>query len=412
MRTARNVLLVCVLALCLTLSAAVACASQTPVYLDDSYSFAEGAADLIARMSDSEKATQMISSRAVAIPRLGVEAYGWWNEALHGVARLQYNPTGNATVLWNTTQYPVPLSMASTWDPELIYEMSVMISDEAREVVPDNRLCLSFWSPTINLARDPRWGRNDEAYSEDPYLTAKIAGQFVNGMEGKDMDGNLLPVGGGYLKSITTLKHYAANNSENNRRFGTSDMDERTLREYYTAAFRDIVKETDVRSVMTAYNRVNGVPATASVYLIDNLLRQTWGFSGYVTSDCDSIMDISESHKWIPPGWDRPITQVERMAFALSSGVDLNCSGGYRDDYNYANTLPRTLRENITTETGLFTINDVDTALLRLFTARMQLGEFDDPDKVPWVVKARQNVPPYTWDNSDANQAITRLPKG
>ena len=411
MRTARNVLLVCVLALCLTLSAAVACASQTPVYLDDSYSFAERAADLIARMSDSEKATQMISSRAVAIPRLGVEAYGWWNEALHGVARLQYNPTGNATVLWNTTQYPVPLSMASTWDPELIYEMSVMISDEAREVVPDNRLCLSFWSPTINLARDPRWGRNDEAYSEDPYLTAKIAGQFVNGMEGKDMDGNLLPVGGGYLKSITPLKHYAANNSENNRRFGTSDMDERTLREYYTAAFRDIVKETDVRSVMTAYNRVNGVPATASVYLIDNLLRQTWGFSGYVTSDCDSIMDISESHKWIPPGWDRPITQVERMAFALSSGVDLNCSGGYRDDYNYANTLPRTLRENITTETGLFTINDVDTALLRLFTARMQLGEFDDPDKVPWVVKARQNVPPYTWDNSDANQAITQTPE-
>ena len=123
-------------------------------------------------------------------------------------------------------------------------------------------------------------------------------------------------------------------------------------------------------------------------------------------------MDISESHKWIPPGWDRPITQVERMAFALSSGVDLNCSGGYRDDYNYANTLPRTLRENITTETGLFTINDVDTALLRLFPARMQLGEFDDPDKVPWVVKARQNVPPTRGTTAMPTRPSLRLPKG
>ena len=384
-------------------------APSTPIYLDMSYSFEERAADLVSRMTLAEKASQMISSRAPAISRLGVREYGWWNEALHGVARLQTAASGNATVLQNTTSYPIDLSLGSTWDPELMYREAVMISDESREVVPDNIRNLDFWSPTINMSRDPRWGRNDESYGEDPLLVTKIVSQFVNGMEGKDMEGNLLPEGNGYLKTITTLKHYAANNSEVNRLNGTSNMDDRSLREYYTAAFRGIVQDSNVRSVMTSYNRVNGVPASASVYLMDNLLRQTFGFTGYVTSDCDSVYEISAGHHWIPPGWSTQVDQTSRTAFALSAGEDLDCNAGYNDGQNYSNRVVPAVAANITTETGKFTENDVDTSLVRLFTARMQLGEFDVAlgQDVPWVTQARARVPQGTWANSNSNNAVT-----
>src|SRR5262249_33102749 len=152
-------------------------------------------------------------------------------------------------------------------------------------VVRDNRLDLDFYSPTVNLGRDPRWGRNDETFSEDPVLTAALAAGFVNGLQGAAEDGEPLPDSGGDLKAAGTIKHFAANNSEVNRLSGSSDMDERTLREYYTAQFRDIIGKSDVASIMSAYNRVNGVPAAADVHLIDTLARQTFGFTGYFTSD-------------------------------------------------------------------------------------------------------------------------------
>ncbi|MGH2892102.1 MAG: glycoside hydrolase family 3 N-terminal domain-containing protein, partial [Solirubrobacteraceae bacterium] len=187
-----------------------------PIYLDRSYSPAERAADLVSRMTLTQKASQMNSSEAPAIPAsptipTGVSAYGWWNEALHGVSRLQLAPAGNSTVLDNTTSYPISLTLGSSWDPNIMYQEASAISDEAREVVPNNSLNLDFYSPTVNLGRDPRWGRNDEAFSEDPLLTADMASQFVDGLEGKDQNGNLLPQGGGYLKAIATIKHYAAN---------------------------------------------------------------------------------------------------------------------------------------------------------------------------------------------------------
>ena len=381
-----------------------------PIYLDTSYSFAERAADLISRMTLQEKASQMISSRAPAIPRLGIETYGWWNECLHGVSSLQLNASGNSSMVWNTTSYPISLSLGSSWDPELMYREAVAISDEAREVVPDNRRNLTFYSPTVNLARDPRWGRNDEAFSEDPYLTGKIASQFVNGLEGKDMNGNLLDPDG-YYKAIATLKHYTANNSEASRLSGNSAVDLRSLREYYTAPYRNIIREADIQSIMTAYNTVNGIPATASVYLLDRLLRQTFGFSGYITTDCDSISRITVGHKWIPEGWTRPVDYYERSAFAMMAGTDLECNEGYRDDYNYTNTVPQAVERGIKTETGTFTENDVDTALLRLFTTRMMLGEFDDPQSVRWIAEARQRVPQGTWTNSNNNNAITQTPE-
>ena len=383
-------------------------AAATPIYLDKSYSFAERAADLVSRMTLAEKASQAVSSQAPAIPRLGVAAYGWWNEALHGVSRLQYNPTGNATTLANTTSYPISLSLGSSWDPTLMYQEGSLISDEAREVVPNNSLNLDFYSPTINLEHDPRWGRNDETYSEDPLLTAGIAAQFVNGMEGKSQTGQLLGQGAGYYKTLTTIKHYAANNSEVNRRTGSSDMDDRTLREYYTDTFRNIIQQAQPGSIMSSYNSVNGVPAAADVYLMDTLARQTFGFQGYTTSDCDAIFEIVAGHHWQPPGYTRPVNNTERHAFAMSAGEDLDCNAGFRDGFNYLNSLPTAVGQGIPTQTDTFNSGDLDTSLVRLFTARMELGEFDNVAAEPWVTAARSRVPAGTWTNSDANNAVTQ----
>jgi beta-glucosidase len=282
-------------------------------------------------------------------------------------------------------------------------------------VAPDNARDLDFYSPTINLARDPRWGRDDEAFSEDPLLTAAIAGQFVNGMEGKDRDGRLLSAGGGYLKTITTLKHFAANNSEINRRTGSADMDDRTLREYYTAQFRRIVEQAQPGSVMSSYNSINGTPAAADVYLMDELMRQTFGFTGYFTSDCDAIFEMVRSHHWQPPNMTRPINNTERHAYAMSAGEDLDCNAGFRDAFNYLNSVPEAVGQGIETQTDTFNEGDVDTSLVRLFTARMKLGEFDDVDSQPWVTAARARVAKGTWVNADnatsTNNAVTETPE-
>jgi len=346
---------------------AVAEAADTPVYLDHSYSYRERAADLVSRMTLAEKASQTISSMSPAIPRLGVPAYGWWNEALHGVSRLQYQHNQNATTLTNTTSYPIDQSLGSSWDPQLIHRVASEIAEEAREVAPDNRLNLDFYSPTMNLERDPRWGRNDEAWSEDPFLVTKLVSQFVNGMEGKDLQGKLVPGSNGYYKTITTIKHYLANNSEVNRRGGSSNVDDRTLREYYSAAFRGVIQESHPGSVMSAYNLVNNVPASADPYLLERLLRETFGFDGYVSSDCDAVREIVNTGRWQPPSWTRPINNTERNAYAMIAGVDLNCNTGYRDVYNYLNQLPSAAKQGIQTLMGTFNENDLDTALVRIF---------------------------------------------
>lgn len=406
------VLTTVVLGLVLGASAPISPPELPPaIYRDPSYSPAERAADLVSRMTLAEKASQMVSSQAPAIPRLGIREYGWWNEAIHGVAREGRVNGQNPPELMNTTSYPVSLSLGSTWNPDLVYEVASAISDEAREVVRDNTLDLNFYSPTVNLARDPRWGRNDETYSEDPFLTAAIGAQYVNGMEGKDPSGRLLAEGGGFLKTTTTLKHYAANNSEFNRLDGSSDMDERTLREYYTAQFRAIVRASQPASIMTAYNAVNGVPASAHVHLLETLGRQTFGFTGFYTSDCDSIFQMQQGHRWRPPGSAEPVDEITRHAYANAAGVDLNCQLGYHDRFNYANCLPTAVKDRVVTELGVFTEANLDASLVRLFTARILLGEFDDPATVPWVVRARARVPAGTWENTDANGAVTQTPE-
>src|SRR3954447_25064179 len=414
-------------------------APGTPIYLDRHYSYAERAADLVSRMTPAEKASQLISSQAPAIPRLGIRPWGQWNEALHGVSRSQLTYNNNATTLANTTSYPTDQTMGSSWDPDLMYRVASAIGDEAREVSPENVLNLDFYSPTMNLERDPRWGRTDETYGEDPFHTARMVSQFVNGMEGKDPNGKLLPGADGYYKTLTTLKHYAANNSEINRRSGSSDMDDRTLREYYTQAFRDVVRSTDPGSVMSSYNSVNsigqvpntapltssskgdpnnpaGAPTASDPYLIDTLLRETFGFNGYVTSDCDAVQQGTATHRWTIPNFPsalfaRPVNTTERNALAQSAGEDSECNTGFRDNYDYLNRIPAAVRDQIKTLVDTYTVNDLDAAAVRVFTSRMKLGEFDDPSLVPWVRDARSRVPRGSWTNDDANHAVTETPQ-
>ncbi len=206
-------------------------AAATPIYLNPAYPPAERAADLVSRMTTAEKAGQMDSSQAPAIPRLGVAAWGWWNESNHGVNASTLTPTGNATILTNTTSYPSDLSMGSTWNPGLVYQEARQIGAEAREGSPGNTQNLDFYAPTVNLSRDPRWGRNDETWSEDPILTADLASQYVDGLQGENSRGQLPKSANGYYQAIATLKHFAANNTEDTRLTGSSDMDQRTLRE-------------------------------------------------------------------------------------------------------------------------------------------------------------------------------------
>ncbi len=383
-------------------------ATPTPIYKDPSYSFTERAADLVSRMTTAEKASQTDSNISPAITRLGVPQYGWWNEALHGVAELSQTNNANAGFLTNTTSYPINQALGASFDPSLIFQISSQISDEAREVMPSNSENLDFYSPTMNIERDPRWGRNDESWGEDPLLETKMVSQFVDGMEGKDSSGKLLTDGGGFNKTITTLKHYTANNSEVNRLNGDSEEDARTLREFDTKPFGDVVQASHPGSIMSSYNEVNGIPSPASPFLNQTLARETFGFGGYFTSDCDATYEVTNGHQYQPPGWTRPLNPIERNGYTMSSGEDLDCNTGYHDNYNYLNSIPTDTQQGIKTPTDTFNVNDLDTSATRLFTARMETGEFNDPTTVPWVTAARQRVP--TWTNNNNNNAVTETP--
>ena len=348
------------------------------------YTFAERAADLIARMSPAQKGAQSVSTAsAISASALGVGAlnvpatksipsYEWWSEALHGYSRGQ---TSGAVI------YPQNLTMASTWNPELYYRQAVEIGDEIREKTQKNSETgnaknLNFYSPTVNMHRDPRWGRNEESFSEDVYLTGKMAAEFALGMEGKDREGNLLDPDG-YLKTMCTVKHYVANNSERNRLNGGATTDLRAVREYYTAPYAMVIRAADIRSVMTAYSTLNGEPTSYSSYLMDTLLRQTFGFSGHVTSDCDSAA-TQNRHGYVNPYTGETMTDLEALAGALAHGEDLECNGGYSGFGTYATKMTRMLDAAPMTDKGVFTENTVDIGLLHMFTDRIATGEFDE----------------------------------
>ena len=336
-----------------------AASAETLPYRDTLLSFEERAADLVSRMTLEEKAAQMYD-KAPAIERLGVPEYNWWNEALHGVAR-----AGHATV------FPQAIGLAATWDEDLMLEVAETISDEGRAkyhhyVGEDVRAMyggLTFWSPNINIFRDPRWGRGQETYGEDPFLTGRMAVNFVNGMQGDDDT---------YWKTVTTVKHYAVHSGpEPSRHRDDYTPTEADLHETYLPAFKMAFDETDVASVMCAYNAVDGAPACGSEKLMVELLRGELGFDGYVVSDCGAIGDFyyPEAHAYVE-------TKAEAAAAAVKAGTDVNCGDGRGSKFA---ALPEAV------EQGLIDEATIDQAVTRLFTARMKLGMFDDDADVPFT---------------------------
>ncbi|MDO5971930.1 glycoside hydrolase family 3 C-terminal domain-containing protein [Flavivirga aquimarina] len=309
--------------------------------------------DLVSRMTLEEKVSQMMN-KSPEIKRLNIPEYEWWNECLHGVAR-----AGKATV------FPQAIGLAATWDTNLIYKSAVVISDEARakhhEALRNEDYGrykgLTYWTPNINIFRDPRWGRGQETYGEDPYLTARMGVNFVKGMQGDDSK---------YLKLVATPKHYAVHSGpEPERHFFDATTTKRDLYDTYLPAFEACVVEGKAYSIMAAYNRYMGKPCCASHQLLEDILRKDWGFDGYVVSDCNAIRDIHDYHNYVD-------SKEEAAAVAVKAGCDLNC--GSRYEY-----LINAVAEGDITE------DEIDVSLKRLFVARFKLGMFDPPEVVPYA---------------------------
>ncbi|MDZ7373995.1 MAG: glycoside hydrolase family 3 C-terminal domain-containing protein [candidate division KSB1 bacterium] len=309
--------------------------------------------DLLSRLTLEEKISQMVND-APPIKRLGIPEYDWWNECLHGVAR-----AGVATV------FPQAIGLAATWDRPLLHRLAEVISDEARAKhheflrhgSRERYQGLTFWSPNINIFRDPRWGRGMETYGEDPYLTGTLAVEFVRGLQGDDPR---------YLKVVATPKHFAVHSGpEPERHRFDAVVDERDLWDTYLPAFEMAVREGGAQSVMCAYNRLRGDPCCANRFLLTDVLRGRWGFSGYVVTDCGAIYDIWKFHQVCS-------TRVEASALALQAGTDLNCG----DHFRYLGEAVRR---------GLVTEAQIDSAVRRLFRARFLLGMFDPPEGVPYA---------------------------
>jgi beta-glucosidase len=352
----RILALICLVSSCLlSLSASAQVSSTKPKdadYLNPRLPVERRVNDLLGRMTLEEKVSQMMN-KSEAIERLGIPAYDWWNEALHGVAY-----AGTATV------FPQAIGLGATWDVELMHRLASAISDEARAkyneaLRHDNRkrfYGLTFWSPNINIFRDPRWGRGQETYGEDPYLTSRLGVAFVRGMQGDDPR---------YLKTIATPKHYAVHSGPESERhtFDARAM-ERDFRETYLAAFRAAIVEGKAGSIMCAYNSVNGEPVCASPRMMTEILRNEWGFNGYVVSDCDAVKDIYEKHKFAK-------TPEEGVALAVKAGTDLTCG------YEYRALIPAVKQ-------GLISEAEIDRSVKRLLEARFRLGMFDPPEMVPF----------------------------
>jgi len=326
---------------------------EAPAYKNPDLPLGERVNDLVNRMTLEEKVSQMKNS-AAAIPRLDVPEYNWWNECLHGVAR-----AGLATV------FPQAIGLAATWDEPLMYRVATAISDEARakhhEYVRHGKRGiyqgLTFWSPNINIFRDPRWGRGMETYGEDPYLTGRMGVQFVRGLQGDNPK---------YLKVVATPKHFAVHSGPEPARHTINvTPSERDLRETYLPQFRMTVEEAGAFSVMCAYNRMDGDACCGSNRLLQSILRDEWGFQGYVVSDCGAVRDIYASHKVVQ-------TSPEAAALAVQSGTDLNCGNTFQ-------SLLEASRTNLISEEA------IDVAVKRLFRARFKLGMFDPPELVPYA---------------------------
>ena len=332
---------------------------QKPIYLDPAYSFEERVNDLVGRMTVEEKVSQM-SSVAPAIERLSVPQYNWWNEGLHGLAR-----AGLATV------FPQGIGLASTWNTDLIARVAQVISDEGRAKhheavrngVRELYTGLTLWCPNVNIFRDPRWGRGQETYGEDPYLTSRLAVPYIKGLQGDDPR---------YFKTIATPKHFAVHSGpEDKRHYFNAIVSQRDLEMTYLPAFKASIVEAKAYSIMGAYNRLNGEACCASSTLLQKILRDTWGFDGFVVSDCGAVDDIYSNHMLVK-------TPAEAAALAVKNGCDLECGCTYDIPCDYGQ-----LGEAVAQ--GLLTEADLDRSVKRLFMARFRLGMFDPDEQVSYA---------------------------
>ncbi|HHV93487.1 MAG TPA: glycoside hydrolase family 3 protein [Firmicutes bacterium] len=326
--------------------------NDLPIWKQPDRPLEERVEDLVSRLTLEEKVSQMVYYSS-AISRLGIREYNWWNEALHGVAR-----AGIATV------FPQAIGMAASFNQDLLHRVAQVIAEEARAkynvfVEHEDRGIykgLTFWSPNINIFRDPRWGRGQETYGEDPYLTGRLGVAFIKGLQGDHPR---------YLKAAACAKHYAVHSGpEPKRHEFDAVVSEKDLRETYLPAFRDAVKEGKVEAVMGAYNRVNGHPACAHPKLLQEILREEWGFEGHVVSDCGAIADFHLHHKVTN-------TPEESAALAVNNGCDLNCGRVFE-------SLLEAVKQ------GLISEEAIDRAVKRLFRTRFKLGMFDPEDMVPF----------------------------
>jgi beta-glucosidase len=342
--------------------------NTTLPFLDTALSIDQRVNDLVARMTLEEKISQMVND-APAIERLHIPRYNWWSEGLHGVAR-----AGLATV------FPQSIGLGATWDQGLLHQVSTAIADEARAkhhnfVKKDKRFIyqgLTLWSPNINMFRDPRWGRGQETYGEDPFLTGSLAVEFIKGLQGDDPH---------YLKTVATIKHFAVHSGPEPARHGFNAVtNERDLRDMYLPQFEMAIRLGKPYSVMCAYNRYNGEACCGSPGLLKDILRKEWGFEGYVVSDCEAITDIYQHHKIVS-------SPEEAASLAVRAGTDLECGNVYLH-------LKEAVAKNLITET------EIDTAVKRLFYARFKLGMFDPAEKVPYAQI------PYATVDSKEHQAL------
>jgi beta-glucosidase len=342
--------------------------SRIPFY-DTELSFEERAKDIVSRLTLEEKWKQMVHE-AAAIPRLGIPEYNWWNECLHGVAR-----AGIATV------FPQAIGLAAIWSYERMFELAGVIADEARAKHHEFARQgdrgyykgLTFWTPNINIFRDPRWGRGHETYGECPHLTGRLGVAFVKGLQGDDPK---------YFKLVATAKHYAVHSGpEGLRHEFDAIASPKDLRETYLPAFYDLVVEGKAYSVMSAYNRTNGEPCSASPTLLQKILRDEWGFAGYVVSDCWAIRDIHTHHKVTT-------APFESAAISVQAGCDLNCGCTYEH-------IPEAVQKGILSEA------EIDLCLTRLFEARLRLGMFDPPELVAYAST------PYEVNDSEPHRKLS-----
>ncbi len=369
-----------VLVVTLLSAAAQTAKPSTAPYLDPSQPVNVRVDDLVSRMTLEEKASQLVN-QARAIPRLQVPAYDWWSEALHGVAN-----AGTATV------FPEPIGLAATFDAPLIHKMAVVIGTEGRakhnQAIRAGRRDimegLDFWSPNINIFRDPRWGRGQETYGEDPFLTGRMGVAFVTGLQGDDPK---------YIRVVSTPKHFAVHSGpEPSRHSIDVQVSKHDMEDTYLPAFRATVTEGKAWSVMCAYNRVNGEPACANKFLLKDQLRGAWKFNGYVVSDCDAVVDIYGGHKFTK-------SMAEAAAAAMKTGMDNECADFFTkatDNSDYVKYLDAVKQ-------GLLNEKDMDVALKRLFTARFRLGLFDPPEMVPYAQTPDSEI------DSDAHRELALL---